>query len=280
VTEHPRPDADDSIHSGHDVTCGWGGYGPLMLDREPLAPTLVNRVRSDVITVSSELVRWSWARLRSLGAIGPRSRVARRFGSFGVGSIICFPGDTLVNEGAIHIGSGTLVNTGVALSAGWMPDQPDLPDRVVGIGDRCVIGAGCSIAGHLSIEIGDDVWLGRNVHITDMNHDYTDIHLPIGRQHQPEDPVVIGADSWLGHGVIVLPGSRVGRHVVIGANSVVIGEIPDFSVAVGAPARVVRRYDDGRGWVPVEHIEHIEQAGQAGQVEHVEGDESAPTVPH
>ena len=207
---------------------------------------------SDAITVSSEVVRWSWTHLRALGAIGPRSRVAHRFGAFGDGSIICFPVDTLVNPSAIHIGSGTVVNAGVALSAGWMADQPDLPERVVGIGDRCLIGTGSSIVGLLSIEIGDDVWTGRNVHITDMNHDYTDIHLPIGRQHQPENPVSIGDGSWLGHNVVVLPGARIGRQVVIGAGSVVRGVIPDCSVAVGAPARVIRRYDPDQGWVAVD----------------------------
>ena len=219
-----------------------------MLDRQPLAPSLINRLHSDAITVSSEIVRWSWTRLRALGAIGPRSRIVQHFGSFGDGSIICFPADTIVNPSAIHIGSGTLVNAGVALSAGWMADQPDLPERVVGIGDRCLIGTGSSIVGLLSIEIGDDVWTGRNVHITDMNHDYTDIHRPIGRQHQPEAPVSIGAGSWLGHNVVVLPGAQIGRHVVIGAGSVVRGEIPDYSVAVGSPARVIRRYDPDLGW--------------------------------
>ncbi|MEI7591615.1 MAG: acyltransferase [Actinomycetes bacterium] len=228
-----------------------------MLDRDPLTPSLRNRIRSDVITAGSECVRWGWAAIRSLGAIGPRSRVASQFGSFGAGSIICFPVDTIVNEHAIHIGEGTLINAGVALSAGWMPGHPNLPSRVVGIGDRCVIGAGCSIAGHNSIEIGDDVWTGRGVHITDMNHDYTDRAIPIGRQHQPENPVVIGEGSWIGHGVIILPGAQIGRHVVVGANSVVIGSLPDFCVAVGVPARVVRRYSDKHGWVSVSPVPTI-----------------------
>jgi acetyltransferase-like isoleucine patch superfamily enzyme len=48
----------------------------------------------------------------------------------------------------------------------------------------------------------------------------------------------------------VLPGARIGRHVVVGANSVVTGDLPDFCVAVGAPARVVRHYRDGEGWKP------------------------------
>jgi acetyltransferase-like isoleucine patch superfamily enzyme len=64
--------------------------------------------------------------------------------------------------------------------------------------------------------------------------------------------VTIGAASWLGHGAIVLPGSTIGRHVVVGAGSVVTGDLPDFCVAVGNPARVIRRYVDGQGWVDVD----------------------------
>ena len=63
----------------------------------------------------------------------------------------------------------------------------------------------------------------------------------------------VGDGSWLGHGVVVLPGSDIGRHVAVGAGSVVTGALPDFSVAVGSPARVVRRYVEGEGWVRVEH---------------------------
>ncbi len=95
------------------------------------------------------------------------------------------------------------------------------------------------------------MWTGHYVHITDMNHGYELIDRPISVQNQPEAPVSIGEGSWLGHGVMVLPGSRIGRHVVVGANSVVSGEIPDYSVAVGVPAKVIRSYVEGRGWIDV-----------------------------
>ena len=225
-----------------------------MLDRPPPPATLATRVRSDLLTAGSEVVRWSWAWAKRLGAIGPRSRIARRFGSFGEGSIICFPSESLVNESAIHIGTSTVINTGVVLSAGWMPDQPDLPERVVTIGDRVLIGRGSSIVGLLSVEIGDDVWTGHNVHITDMNHGYADLDLPISRQHQPEAPVVVGEGSWLGHNVVVLPGAHIGRHVAVGAGSVVRGTLPDYCVAAGVPARVIRRYDPAAGWGRVDEF--------------------------
>ena len=220
-----------------------------MLKREAPAPTLVNRLRARVMTTAGEAIRWSWDQVVSVGAIGPRAPVAHRFGSFGAGSIICFPSQTIVNEQSIHIGAGTTIAPYVALSAGWGPGHPDLPDRVVTIGDRCLIGRGSTVIGHQSIEIGDDVWTGHYVHITDMNHGYDLVDRPISVQNQPEEPVSIGEGSWLGHGVVVLPGARIGRHVVVGANSVVTGEIPDFSVAVGVPARVIRSFVDGKGWI-------------------------------
>ncbi len=188
----------------------------------------------------TEVIHRAWETTQELGAIGPRSRRGRRFGAFGNGSVICFPPNALVNERYIRIGAHTMIGPGVALSAGMVPGQECLTDPVVSIGDRCLIGRGSGIVGHLSIEIGNDVWTGHHVYITDQNHGYEDLERPISVQSMPEKPVRIGDGSWIGYGTVVLPGSDIGRHVVIGANSVVRGVIPDFSIAAGNPARVIR----------------------------------------
>jgi acetyltransferase-like isoleucine patch superfamily enzyme len=133
-----------------------------------------------------------------------------------------------------------------------VPGQECISKVVVSIGDRCLIGRGSGIVGHFSIEIGNDVWTRHHVYITDQNHGYEDVTRPISQQSQPERPVVIGDGSWLGHGAVVLPGVTIGKHVVIGANSVVTKDIPDFSVAVGSPAKVIRQYDETHGWVNVD----------------------------
>lgn len=177
-------------------------------------------------------------------AIGPDTVRGRRFHAFGEGSVICYPPTTLMNAEYISIGTGTMIGPHVALSAGMVPGQRCITDPVVSIGDRCLIGRGSGIVGHLSIVIGDDVWTGHHVYITDHNHGYDDPTLPISRQIQPERPVSIGSGSWIGHGAVILPGARIGRNVVIGANSVVSGSIPDHSIAVGAPARVIKRTVD------------------------------------
>lgn len=189
--------------------------------------------------------------VRVYGAIGPDTTRGRQFGGFGHGSIICHPQTTIFNERYIVIGRDTMIGPNVALSAGMVPGQDCLTSPVVKIGDRCLIGRGSGIVGHLAIEIGDDVWTGHHVYITDQNHGFEDVQRPISLQTQPERPVTIGDGSWLGHGTVVLPGARIGRHVAVGANSVVTGELPDYCVAVGAPARVIKRFEPKRGWFNV-----------------------------
>ncbi|NNE11303.1 MAG: acyltransferase [Ilumatobacter sp.] len=176
-----------------------------------------------------------------LAAITPDTRLGRQFGAFGADSVICHPPAALMNTRYVHIGERTVIGPAATLSAGMVPGQECISDPVVSIGDRCLIGRGSGIVGHFSIEMGDDVWTGHHVYITDQNHGYDDPDRPISVQVQPERPVRIGSGSWIGHGSVVLPGADIGRNVVIGANSVVSGHIPDGSVAVGAPARVIRR---------------------------------------
>ena len=211
-----------------------------MLGRQPPPDTAWTRVAGAGKRLVGEAIHRVHDLAVAWAAIGPDTPRGRRFGAFGDGSVICFPPTTIMNERYIRIGSGTMIGPQVALSAGMVPGQHCLSDTVVSIGDRCLIGRGSGIVGHLSIEIGDDVWTGHHVYITDQNHGYDDPDLPISMQVQPERPVSIGAGSWLGHGVVVLPGATIGRNVVIGANSVVTGTIPDHSIAVGAPARVIR----------------------------------------
>jgi acetyltransferase-like isoleucine patch superfamily enzyme len=214
-----------------------------VLDRPELPHTIPRRVQALAKRCASEAVQSAWDLAVELGAIGPKSRRGRRFGRFGDGSVICFPPNALFNEQYIHIGSGTMFGPQMTLSAGMVPGQCMVSDPVITIGDRCLFGKGSGIVGHLHIEIGDDVWTGHHVYITDQNHGYDDLTTPISQQVMPERPVSIGSGSWLGHGTVVLPGATIGRHVVIGANSVVTGSIPDNSVAAGVPAKVLKRLD-------------------------------------
>jgi len=135
------------------------------------------------------------------------------------------------------------------LSAGMVPGQEMASDPVVRIGSRCVIGRGTHIVGHWSIEIGDDIQTGPYVYITDQNHSYLDPDQPVGVQWPVEAGVRIGSGSWIGANAVLLPGTDIGEHVVVAAGAVVRGVVPDRSVVAGVPARVVRQWMPGRGWV-------------------------------
>jgi acetyltransferase-like isoleucine patch superfamily enzyme len=87
--------------------------------------------------------------------------------------------------------------------------------------------------------------------IGDHSHQYENIEIPIKLQESKEGgPVRIERDSWIGANVFILPNVTIGRHSVVGANSVVNQDLPPYSVAVGAPARVIKQYDfELKQWV-------------------------------
>jgi carbonic anhydrase/acetyltransferase-like protein (isoleucine patch superfamily) len=201
------------------------------------------------MNLSSRLVHWAWGYAQRRGVVTAQTPAGRRFAEFGAGSLLAFPLGSVFGEGSIAIGSGVLIAEQVSLSAGMVPGQDLGPVPVLRIGDRCVIGRGSHIVAHQSVRIGADVWTGPYVYITDQNHGYADPDTPIGRQWPVNSPVSIGAGSWLGAGAIVLPGASIGRNVVVAGGSVVRGAVPDHCVVAGVPARVVRSYVAGDGWI-------------------------------
>ncbi|MBO0776505.1 MAG: acyltransferase [Actinobacteria bacterium] len=195
------------------------------------------------------LVHRAWRLAQQAGTINADTPAGRAFGAFGHGSMMAFPPGAIFGERWIEIGNDTMIADHVTLCAGMVPGQ-DLRmfAPVLRMGDRCVIGRGSHIIAHQSLVIGDDVYTGPYVYITDQNHGYDDPELPIGRQLPTNTAVSIGAGSWLGAGAIVLPGAQIGRNVVVAAGSVVRGLVPDRCVVAGVPARVVREYVTGNGW--------------------------------
>jgi len=223
------------------------------------------------------LAQWAahraWQAVRDAGAVTAGSPAGRRFAAFGSGSVVVFPPGAIFGEPWIEIGSDTVVGQHVSISAGIVPGQELGPATLLRIGDRCVIGRGTHIVAHQRIDIGDDVFTGPYVYITDQNHGYADPEVPIGRQWPANSPVSIGAGSWLGAGAIVLPGTRIGRNVVVGAGSVVRGVFGDHCVLAGVPAKVIRTYEPGTGWQPA----RPELNGVLADPEGVQG---VPEPPH
>jgi lipopolysaccharide O-acetyltransferase len=113
-----------------------------------------------------------------------------------------------------------------------------------------VVGDSVHIAAVRRVSIGDNVLMGSRILITDHNHGIyrgtfqTDPNVPPQLRTLGEEGVVsIGRNVWLGDGVVVLPNTIIGDGSLVGANSVVSGEIPKHSIAVGAPAKVIRTFD-------------------------------------
>ncbi len=195
-------------------------------------------------------VHRAWQAVQNAGTITAGTPAGHEFAALGPGSMFAFPVGSVYGERWMAIGEGTLIGLHVTMCAGMVPGQDLGPVPVLRIGNRCVIGWGSHIVAHRSIHIGDDVFTGPYVYITDQNHGYSDPEIPIGRQVPRNLEVSIGSGTWLGAGAIILPGTRIGRNVAVAAGSVVRGVIPDRCVVAGVPARVVREYVAGDGWSP------------------------------
>jgi acetyltransferase-like isoleucine patch superfamily enzyme len=119
------------------------------------------------------------------------------------------------------------------------------------IGDRVTATSGLQIAVYERVTIEDDVLIAANVYISDGMHASRRGDVPYRYQGiERIAPVRVGRGTWIGQNVVILPGVTIGAHAIIGANAVVAHDVPDGCVAVGAPARVVRRWDAaGERWV-------------------------------
>ena len=118
------------------------------------------------------------------------------------------------------------------------------------IGDKARVGVGTTIIGPVTMGNGSDT--GQNAFVAGFNHGYNDGE--INSSDQPLDirPVVIGDDSHVGANSVVVAGVTIGRRCQIGAGSVVTKDIPDFSIAVGNPAKIIKRYNhDTKQWEKV-----------------------------
>ena len=168
------------------------------------------------------------------------------------GRNVCFfPGIHVVRPRYVWIGDNVTIGRNVDIFV--HPEDPDTKEGVISIGNKVHIGTNNILGDRKRIVLEENVLLGPCVMIGDHSHRYEDVDLPIKFQAATErGPVHIERDSWIGANVFILPRVTIGRHAVIGANSVVHQDIPAYSVAVGAPARVIKQYDfEAKQWVIV-----------------------------
>jgi acetyltransferase-like isoleucine patch superfamily enzyme len=168
--------------------------------------------------------------------------VSGAFARFGRNSILVPP---IRVEGARRIAIGDRVYVG---ARSWIQTLPDCTEAIgITIGNGTSIGSSSVISAAYSIIIEDNVLMAPNVCIVDHIHKYVDVQIPIKVQSIDKiAPVFIGRNTWIGQNVVILPGVSIGKNCVIGANSVVNRSIPDHSVAVGAPARVIKKIAEDR----------------------------------
>lgn len=147
----------------------------------------------------------------------------------------------------IDFGRGLTTGVGCRIEAFRLQGE-EAP--VLRFGDRVQLNDYVHICALESVEIGDDVLMASHVYISDNSHgdykggdsDSSPDEPPIARSYRTA-PVKIGSRAWLGEGVMVLPGVEIGEGSVVGAHSVVSSDIPAGSIAVGAPARVIKKYN-------------------------------------
>lgn len=163
--------------------------------------------------------------------------ISGAFSEFGKNTVLA-PPIRLVGENRIAVGARVFIGENSWLQA---LSEGVNNRKAISIGNGTSIAGACVISAVQSVVLEEDVLLARNVYIADHSHRFSQFDRPILAQGIDKiEPVLIKRGAWLGQNVVVCPGVTIGQCAVIGANSVVNEDIPDFSVAVGAPARVVR----------------------------------------
>jgi lipopolysaccharide O-acetyltransferase len=154
----------------------------------------------------------------------------------------------------VQMGEGFWAEEGLWMEAVQSYNGQTFAPQII-IGKRVHVGRFVHIAATHLVEIGDDVLIGSNVLITDHNHGQyshsgsSPLTAPALRRLDHDRQVSIGRNVWLGDGVVISPGADIGEGAVIGAHSVVVGTIPPFAVAAGAPASVRKSFNlDSQEW--------------------------------
>lgn len=189
-------------------------------------------------------------RARAIAAYAARALtppLPQQFGAWGHSSLIVPPARITMPE-AIEIGSGVVIHEHAWISVVQAVDG--YTPRLI-IGDATHIDRLCHIACVGEVEIGDHVLIGERVLIGDTFHRYDDVTRPIMDQPMAAPlKVTIERGSAIGLGSMLMPGVTIGEQAHVAAGAVVTRDVPPRALAIGNPARVVKRYDESSGaWV-------------------------------
>lgn len=164
-----------------------------------------------------------------------------KWGKIGYNSIVLMPCLHDENTSLVMIGDNTTIlqYSRIQLYPNRVKEIPHIR-----IGDNCYLGYYLTLLAGADIIIENNVLMASNVMISSENHSIDpESEIPYMDQPLTAHAVRIGEGTWLGEKVVVLPGVSIGKRCVIGAGSVVTKSIPDYSIAVGNPARVIKKFD-------------------------------------
>jgi maltose O-acetyltransferase len=120
-------------------------------------------------------------------------------------------------------------------------EKGTLPHKRLFVGDRVQIGADCRFMIGGRVTLGDDVLLAPEIIFVDSNHNWDRLDVPIKDQgSMSPQPIVVEQGAWIGIRAVILPGVRIGQGAIVGAGAVVTRDIPEYAIAAGNPAKVVR----------------------------------------
>ncbi len=168
--------------------------------------------------------------------------LSKIYGSFDEGSRIYSPKTLIANKKHIFIGKNVFIRKFARI-------EPITKWHGQVFNPTIIISNGVSFEQNLhltcanKVEIGEFSTISSFVFITDIDHEYRDISKPVMQQPILVTETIIGKNCFIGTGVKIMAGVHIGEHSVIGANAVVTHDIPPYSVAVGIPAKVIKKFN-------------------------------------
>lgn len=143
-------------------------------------------------------------------------------------------------DGRVYVTGTRNISLGKRCRLGMDTELRTMDKGHIHLGDDTRVNRGCTLTSYSEIFIGDFTIIGEFVSIRDANHGMKRGE-PMRYQPHTSMPIRIDRDVWIGRGSCILPGVMIGEGSVVGANSVVTEDIPPFSIAVGVPAKVIRK---------------------------------------
>ncbi|MBJ6362720.1 glycosyltransferase [Paenibacillus sp. GCM10012307] len=171
--------------------------------------------------------------------------LAARFHRFGSNTFVQEGGQFVYPED-VSIGSNVFIRAHYWFNV-ISPGLGASPKIIIGDGTQCNLGLVISAVNQ--VEFKANVLTGPNVYISDTDHQYREVGIPIHSQGitSYSNRVEIGEGAWIGANAVIVGHVKIGKGSVISANSVVTGDVPDYCVVGGSPAKILRVYDPGSG---------------------------------